>query len=194
MKKIYIFLSIALFSLNASATTYTVTVSDFAFAPQGFTCQVGDSVKWVWSSGNHNTTSSIVPSGAASWASPINSGATTFAYKVTVAGSYGYSCTFHSNMIAGFQATGTGIQQINLNVATVAYPNPFKDKFTISYAANIDAVTLYNVAGREIRTLDLSPVSDKVEVDLSTLAAGIYFYRTSKEGTVVETRRIIKSN
>lgn len=195
MKKIYLFIFIALFSINTSkAATIVVTVNNFSFSPATFSCLVGDSVRWVLGAGTHTTTSQLVPSGAATWNSPIDGTTTKFGYKVTVAGTYAYMCTIHGvNMSAGFQASGTGIQQIDLNAATVVYPNPCKDKFTITYG-NIDAVTIFGLTGKEIKTMKLSPFDAKAEIDMSTLSAGIYFYRTSKEGTVVETKRIIKSN
>jgi len=197
MKKICTLLFVSLLSFSSvKAVTHTVTVADFSFTPATITTVlVGDVIQFVWSSGNHNTTSGLVPSGAATWAAPINSTTTTFSYTVTVAGTYAYICTFHStSMGGGFSASGTSINQLDLNVSTSVYPNPCKNKITVSYTSNVDAMTFYNIMGEEMQTVKLSPVNEKAEIDLSGLASGIYFYSTSKEGTLVETKKIVKSN
>jgi len=76
---------------------------------------VGDTVKWVWISGSHTTTSTSVPTDAASWDSPINSSNTSFSYKVTVAGAYDYKCTPHAAM--GMVGSFTANSPNTLNVA-----------------------------------------------------------------------------
>ncbi len=92
---------------KANATIYQVMVGNFFFNPSSLNVAVGDTVKWVWSSGSHTTTSSSVPGGASSWDHPINSSNTTFSYQVTVAGTYNYVCTPHAamGMIASFTAS-----------------------------------------------------------------------------------------
>lgn len=200
MKKTYnlILASAAfLFScLSANAITHTVQVADFSFTPSTITnVQIGDIVSFVWVSGTHTTTSASVPSGAATWNQNITSSSTTFNYTVTHAGTYAYFCAIHStSMGGGFLVSGTGIGQTDLNVSSVMYPNPCKDKMTITYSGNIDGVTIYNMAGQEMRSMKFSNALDKAEVDMSTLPAGVYFCSTSKEGVVVETKRIVKTN
>jgi len=92
----------------AYATKHIVTVANFSFTPSSLNVTVGDTVRWVWSSGSHTTTSNPgeIPTGAAAWDHPITSSNQTFEYKVTVAGSYNYVCTPHApNMAGTFTAT-----------------------------------------------------------------------------------------
>ena len=94
MKKIY-FLFTALLFLKSFATVHQVTVSNFQFSPATVNAVVGDTIKWVWGSGFHTTTSETVPAGATTWDAPIQSAGQTFSYILTVAGTYTYECTVH---------------------------------------------------------------------------------------------------
>jgi len=114
MKKLYNWASLAivlLISSSAYSITHVVTQTGFTFNPQSLEVEVGDIINWVWTGGNHNTTSISVPSGADTWASPLNSGNPQFQYEVTVAGTYAYVCTFHSGsgMTGGFVASETAV-------------------------------------------------------------------------------------
>lgn len=73
------------------------------FAPQTVNAQVGDIIRWVWSSGFHTTTSGTIPAGAAAWDHPLTGAGQQFDYTVTQVGTYNYFCTPH----AGAGMTGT---------------------------------------------------------------------------------------
>ena len=97
-------------------------------------------------------------------------------------------------MTGSFTATsgGTGINDLNASSISYASPNPFQNKISVSYK-NADALFIYNVTGRLIKTVQLSKIEGKVELDLSALPSGIYFYNLKNEGRVEETKRLIKS-
>ncbi len=109
MKKLHVFFLVMLFAvlttgrINAADTVY-VNVGNNYFAPANFTVTVGNYVTWVLTEGTHNTVSSSVPSGAASWNHIFGGVGSTFTYLVTHAGSYNYSCTFHPGMNGSFTA------------------------------------------------------------------------------------------
>lgn len=91
------------------ATKWTVQVSNFSFTPATLnSVTVGDTVRWVWVSGAHTTTSSSIPAGAAAWDEMISSSNTEYEYKVTIAGTYNYVCTPHigMGMVGSFMASG----------------------------------------------------------------------------------------
>lgn len=91
--------------LTANATTWTVTVQNFAFVNSPSTVTVGDTIVWMWSSGSHTTTSTSVPTGAATWSSPIDASTPMFMYVVEVAGNYDYHCIPHAGtMFESFTA------------------------------------------------------------------------------------------
>jgi len=199
MKKIYFLFTLFLaLSVAANAATHNVTIGGNAFSPTPIpNVFVGDQITWTLVNGTHNTTSVIVPSGAATWASGTmtTTSNTTFSYTVTVAGSYIYGCTIHGvgSMGGGWSAAPVGINEPFVNLITTVYPNPFNDKVTIKYNG-IESIEMFNVVGEKVKSVELSSVQTKAEIDFAGLPAGVYFYRTYREGTIVETRKIVKAN
>ncbi len=86
------------------------------FVPDDITIQVGDTVRWTWLSGLHDTTSAAGQ--AESWASNTTSVVgTTFDHTFTNVGDFGYYCTVH-----GFDngdGTGGGMAGVVRVQATV---------------------------------------------------------------------------
>jgi plastocyanin len=121
MKKISAFSLLALLYIDVSAATQTVTVQNHVFTPASFTINQGDTVKWVWLSGSHTTTSVTIPAGAAAWNNNITSASTTFLYVPAVAGNYSYKCIPHASMgmVASFTVTCPAVNShIQSNGAT----------------------------------------------------------------------------
>jgi Leucine-rich repeat (LRR) protein len=76
------------------------------------------------------------------------------------------------------------------NDSTVAvYPNPVKDRFSISAKDTITSVQLYDVLGRQIQAL--SPGVKSLEIDLSQQNNGIYLVKINTEKGI-KTQKIIK--
>jgi hypothetical protein len=76
------------------------------------------------------------------------------------------------------------------------YPNPFnpsaKIKFSLPKAA-LTKIVLYDVLGREIRTLvnkELGAGYYEITVDASTLPSGVYFYRF-QSGDFAQTKKMV---
>ncbi len=90
---------------SAYAVKHVVSVSNFQFSPPSTTASVGDTMRWVWVSGFHTTTSTIIPIGAAPWDSPITSSNQVFEYKLTVGGTYNYKCSIHASMLGSITVT-----------------------------------------------------------------------------------------
>lgn len=93
---------------KALATKHVINVQNYSFSPASINnVVVGDTMRWVWVSGTHTTTSTTIPAGAAPWNSQIKSTLTSFEYKVTLAGTYNYECTPHAamGMVGSFVAT-----------------------------------------------------------------------------------------
>ncbi len=197
MKKKYllIYSAIVLFSISAKAVNIPVSVTNNTFTPMNFNAMVGDVVIWTWNSGGsmHNVTSFSAPITAAPFGS-VDMPAGTFSYTITAAGSYNYGCTIHYPMMSGsFTVTGTtGILEPSTNLLTSAYPNPFKDKITIKYSG-VESIGIFNILGEKVKTIELVATENKIEVDFENLSSGIYFYRTYNEGTIVETKKIVKT-
>jgi plastocyanin len=101
-------LALLLFVTTCRALTVTVYVggNGNSFAPASFTINPGDTVKWVWAAGYHNTSSYSIPAGAMPWTENITSTSTSWYYVPTVSGLYRYTCTYHSGMDGQFFVTG----------------------------------------------------------------------------------------
>lgn len=103
MKKHFLFLAIlSAFCFNGFSATQIITVNSNFFSPTSFNILLGDTVKWIWVSGQHTTTSTTIPAGANTWNQNINSGSTTFIYVPNKVGTYNYHCSIHTSMIASF--------------------------------------------------------------------------------------------
>ncbi len=111
----------ALAAISANGTIHTVSVSNFQFSPASVTnVLVGDTMRWVWVSGNHTTTDNplsqpgtSLPEGAATWDAIISAGSPSFDYRVVVAGVYNYWCKPHAPEMAG-SFTATGVMPVKL--------------------------------------------------------------------------------
>src|SRR5215471_3225439 len=104
--KIFLLFSAFLNALAATATIHEVDVADFHFTPAQFDALVGDTVKWIWTSGTHTTTGTSVniPPGADSWDAPIDASNQSFEYIIKVAGTYFYFSKLDGDMSASFTA------------------------------------------------------------------------------------------
>lgn len=198
MKNLYFLICVLTFlmqSIKTNGTTINVSITNNAFTPSAFNAMVGDVIVWTWNSGGvtHNVTSLTIPAGATAFASG-NKTSGTFSYTITTAGNYSYSCTIHQSMgmVGGFSVSSTAVTEPSVDLlTTIIYPNPFKEKITIKYNG-IEAINVFNIVGDKIKTIELSAIENKVEIDFENVPLGIYFYRTYKDGFIVETKKIIK--
>ncbi len=197
MKKLYSILfasAFTFFTINTNATTIPVAISNFMFSPSSFTANIGDIIQFTLVSGTHTATSTSVPSGAATFASPTMSTAgQSFSYTVTTAGTYAFKCSIHASMTGTFTvAAATGIAEPNVDLSTKVYPSPFKEKVTIK-SNGIDLIEFFNIVGEKVKSIPVPTVESKIDVECDDMPAGIYFFRTYKDGVVVETRKIVKA-
>jgi len=200
MKKIVLaFIVLAVtFSSQLSATVHIVNQQGTAFSPADFTVIVGDTVRFQWNNGSHNTVSTDVPAGAELWNSPLNSGNQSFEYEVTVAGSYAYVCTFHTGQDGVFtaEAAPNSVQNvqraaIEMNVRTSANGN--LTVHVMNASGDQATVTMLDITGREVATLHQGVIASDdfvIRQDVSSFQRGIYFVRF-QEGARVSTRKVL---
>ncbi len=198
-----------LFAIKSSpATTHIVNVSNYAFTPQNLNVSVGDTIKWVWISGIHTTTSTTIPQGAQPWDEIISNTNQTFSYVVSVVGLYNYVCTPHitMGMIGSFNASPSYISSIGTNVNNYQlyqnYPNPFnpvtKIKFSIPKSEFV-TLKIYNILGEEVVTLINGFLSQGIYeyiFDINknnlNLSSGVYYYSLRTEN-FYETKKLLLS-
>lgn len=191
MKKITLWILPFIIGLSANIFSNTVTISagGFAFSPNSTTLNVGDTIKWVWGSGTHTTTSTSVPSGALTWNAALDNINTSFTYVVTVAGQYSYQCNFHvaMGMTGTINANPIGIVPISGNVPEKYmlyqnFPNPFNPvtniKFDLPKRTMIE-LKIFDLTGGVVETIangEIEAGSYSVDWNASSNASGIYFY------------------
>ncbi len=75
------------------------------------------------------------------------------------------------------------------------YPNPTNGQISIEYQLNNQEKGLlkfYDIYGREILSIDLKQEVNRVSATINDIAVGIYIYRYSINGNVIETGKLIK--
>ncbi|MEI6059529.1 MAG: BACON domain-containing carbohydrate-binding protein [Bacteroidota bacterium] len=128
---------------RAFAVKHIISVQNYSFTPASIPdVVVGDTIRWVWVSGSHTTTSTTIPASAATWNSPISSTTTTYDYKVTLAGTYNYKCTPHAAMgmvgsfVASAPAATLSVLPANQNVQSAAGSTTFSVISNSSWSAH----------------------------------------------------------
>ncbi|GAB3297789.1 hypothetical protein GCM10027511_12790 [Hymenobacter humi] len=90
-------------------------------------------------------------------------------------------------------------EQRAATVGLTVYPNPSRGQITVQLsqrAAGDYKLRLSNIIGQEVRTIALKPESSSagLQVDLSDLRTGMYFYSLVVDGKVVSTKRLVLQN
>jgi plastocyanin len=179
----------------AKATIYTVEVADFSFTPNALNINSGDTVRWIWVSGTHTTTSTSVPSGASTWNNSMTSSNTQFQMKFTVSGNYNYHCSIHTMMTGTITvAPASGISEIdNSSFNVKAYPTPFSDNLAISFTTNVCAtakISIYDITGNLVKIITNMDYEKGNHIinwngkneNGETVNHGLYFYMIESKG------------
>ena len=95
------------------------------------------------------------------------------------------SCSAQSNAIS---VSGTFSDLVALEEVEI-YPNPASNQITITNAQN-SKLYIYNIAGQLIKTIDNS--DNKLDIDISNLADGLYTIKIVKDGIVLIKRIMIE--
>jgi plastocyanin len=202
--KLFLTFALAVSTLLASATTYTVTVGDNFYSPATLTITPGDQVTFQWQSGSHPTISDSSPAAWAVFAMDAANRSRTITFNT--GGIFPYHCTAH-----GFPGGGqNGVINVVLTLpapepkAAVPvlnlFPNPSKGgqvTLQVNQKAGQDyKLRLSNIIGREIRTVAIKPEQSAagLQLNLSDLPAGMYFYSLLVNDKVVSTKRLILQN
>jgi len=208
MKKIWFFLLLAFASVNLIAqTSHIISVSNNVFTPLNVNISVGDTIVWQWVQGTHTTTSDTT-AGPDAWDAPIDNGHQVFRKVITTPGIHHYYCIFHQafGMVGTITASNpSGVNDENISASGFKleqnYPNPFNPSTVISYSINkpgFVSLKIYNSVGQEVESLingDQSSgvhsiVFDAGNINGSSLASGVYFYRLKTQG-YVQTRKML---
>ena len=75
------------------------------------------------------------------------------------------------------------------NANFIAYPNPVKDIFNVSYSSEISSVRVINLLGQEVVSKQVNATS--TQVDMSQLSAGTYIVNVTV-GDTIKTIKVVK--
>lgn len=140
-------------------------------------------------------TGAFTPTTAAQWraetvslAPYVGQGEVLIAFKAT--SNFGNNAYIDDINVTGVL---TGVNEINLGNSLSVFPNPVKDKVTLS--GNFDGaksivVTVNDLAGKEVLVSQVKNVASREQsFDVSTLAAGTYMMNINVDG-VIATKKI----
>lgn len=201
MKKIFtIYLAMIGLSFNSMAVTHTVQVGNFQFTPSDLSMNLGDTIQWMWHDGNHTSTSTQIPIGAAAWDADMNSNSPMFTYVPAVAGSYNFVCSPHASMGMGghFNVVNTsGISEVAAQtiLSNIAYTGgSLHVNYEIPVATQL-SIELYDIIGNHVVTM-LSEArqpagSYQENYDVNGLRSGIYMFCLRTSETTLSRRILI---
>lgn len=100
-----------------------------------------------------------------------------------------YDDSDFTNLVASSAAPVTSTSNIDLD-DLVIYPNPTTEFIQLKNDATITSISIFNIVGRVVKTLNHSP---GMVHDVTNLRSGMYLVRlTNKEGDVVKSMRLSK--
>jgi len=192
-KSLLIILCLAMFSVNAQ-TTHDLDWYTGIGSNVNLTIDVGDTVRWTWTSPSHTVTS--LPSSTETFDSGfLGPNGSTFSYTFTLEGSNPYYCEIHGT--ASMSGTITvnpvlGIDEKSL-FAFNMFPNPSNSRLHLDFPQIVTkgTISVFNVLGKEYLTKNFEN-TNSVELNISYWSNGVYLIKVkSKEG--VETKQFIKN-
>lgn len=184
---------------RASATIHTVDVRNNVFAPNQFSCDVGDTVRFVWVQGTHNVTWQSQPAGSALTNASITSSNVQQDYVITHEGNYTYTCTFHSGMNGSFTAFAVQARPEAQTAPVLRlFPNPAREAVVLEatiHEASLGSAQLLNAQGQLIAEqafgwVASGPYRTLLPLSQHALPAGVYFLRL-QVGSALRTQRLV---
>ena len=192
--KNYTLLFSLLFSLTSIAqTNYTVSTSGMSFSPSELTIEIGDTVTFINTGGNHNVngTQATFPNNPDSFGNSVSSG-WTYQHVFSIDGEYDFQCDPHSN--AGMKGkiivqNSTSVQNLDSKSNLNIFPNPFQNSLSIPDCDGAE-VFLYSILGQlEINQLI---TNDSFTFTTDELTPGVYLYKIIKTNTETFSGKIVK--
>lgn len=206
MRKLYILiltLLIAIPGFLAAQSTIEIRIGQngaLSYSPKNAVCNVGDTVKFIWYSGNHPTRSddgSSIPQFNLNSSNPVK----TFVFNtpgVIPFYSVGHGQAGGSGMSGSItvNAALTGFAAKNLSNSLSVFPNPATEKLNVNFVVkkdNMVVVKMMDVLGNDVAILfsEKLPTGEyKYSLPIpSRVNKGLYFVKVSV-GTEAAIKRI----
>lgn len=90
-----------------------------------------------------------------------------------------------------YQDASLSVDEASLTQDLLLYPNPVNKDLSIEVTANLigSNASIYSLTGQKLDTINVQ--NERMALDMSAYAKGIYFFILSKEGSTI-TKRIVK--
>jgi plastocyanin len=192
--RVQLFLMFASFCNFSYGGNQTVSVKHFSARPGYIRAIAGDTIKWIWISGNNVIVPDAIPAGAKSFRGELTASSTSFAYVVAVPGIYRFKSLQHPILVKGKIVVDPAEQR---DTEIRIYPQPFQSSLTIDLGNSNGfkkdvTVEVFDALGQSKYKRDPVKRHDVVILDLSALSAGIYMVSLS-DGINRKTYKVIKS-
>ncbi|MCG3167736.1 MAG: hypothetical protein POELPBGB_03531 [Bacteroidia bacterium] len=114
-------------------------------------------------------------------------------------------CFFDENNMADsacimvyFYSSPTGVETLmyaDVNSVSSAYPNPATGTTKINYTLRNDAhaakIEMHNMLGAKVKSIELTEKFAAIELQLSGLEAGVYFYSLVVDDKTIATKKLV---
>ena len=206
MKKIYSVLLLSILAISMKATSYTVSISGFAYSPSTLTVTVGDVVT-ISASGTHPlaevSQTTWNANGTATLSTGFGTKTSNYTFTITSASDIYYVCTNHVSMgMKGMiTVSSVGVKEQTNQISEInVFPNPAKNQFSVKFNSsengNVTA-KLYSICGQEIESLivnkDFFVGTTTLNFDLQNhIPAGVYFVQLNYNSNKITKKLIIE--
>ena len=191
--RLLIILCFGILNINAQ-TTYDLNWFTGIGSNVDLTIDIGDTVKWTWTSSNHTVTS--LPGSVETFDSgQLMPSGSTYSYTFTLEGANPYYCDFHgaSSMSGTITVQNSlGLENEPFNTFKF-FPNPSNSLINLIFPQYIieGNVSVIDISGKKLISKSLNDKKN-LELDVSNLFQGIYFIKV-KSGTDSETKQFVKN-
>ena len=195
MRKFLLLSLLALSGASFAQTTHVVTVASNSFTPGIVTVEVGDTVRWVNTQGSHNVngTQGAYPTNPEGFGNSVGSG-WTYDFVFTIPGSYDYRCDPHFTLGMEGRVIVNQPQSIldKTPLEVKLSPVPANDfvMLDLSFADNNARAEVLSLDGKTVLTQTVN--NGRNTINLSGVANGVYFVRTTSNDRVITKRLIVK--
>lgn len=182
---------ISFMAIRSSATIVVVTLAGTSFSPANFTVNPGDSIKWVVSSGSHNTISAVIPADASPWSSVLDATTLFFIYVPAADGDYTYRCDIHGEEGSFTVTTPAKVGNVTNDKIFSLSPNPASGILHISFAENNSpaTVSIVDLNGRSVLKQGVN--SGAADIDVKGITNGIYLVLATQGGKTTSQQVMI---
>ena len=206
MKKIYSYILFTILAVSMKATSYTVSISGFAYSPSTLTVTVGDVVT-ISASGTHPlaevSQTTWNANGTATLSTGFGTKTSSYTFTITSASDIYYVCTNHVTMGMKGMITVSSVgvkEQANQISGISVFPNPAKNQFSVKFNSSENGnviVKLYSICGQEIESLTVNKEffvgTTTLNFDLQNhIPAGVYFVQLNYNSKKITKKLIIE--